>query len=180
MAHRAYKRASPAVPPTRVVGLELKNKNQKNSTEGTICTNLRGSTPAVRETGQCTPGRGKHPPPSPARRGQSHKSGVQISTVARDPIVTLAAETGQSERRSRTARGGRDLDSSSLPHPRRTRGRLLPYKVLFSAVPAGGVEFLTEQWPCPWDSDPFSHPQDRSRQLEGLGSSPSSAISSAL
>lgn len=67
---------------------------------------MRGSTPAGRETEQYTPGRGKHPPPSPARRGQSHKSGVQITTAARGPIATLAAETDQSERRSRLPKEG--------------------------------------------------------------------------
>lgn len=71
-------------------GAEMKEKN----TERTIHTDQRGSAQTGKEICQCREGGGKNPPRDQAPRGAN--LGVQISTAARGPIVTLTGETGQS------------------------------------------------------------------------------------
>lgn len=78
------------------------------------------------------------------------------------------------QKRSRKAQRGRGLDSSSptVPAPWSPVASFFTGSSFFPvageetlAVPARDAWFLAEKWQCAWDSDPFSHPQDR-RQVQ--------------
>ena len=125
-----YKRASPAVPPTRVVGLELKTKTKK--THGGHNMHQYARQHSRGERNWAIHARQSKTPVTEPRAARAKPQNWSSNLNGRKgPNRDARCRDRPIRAQEPTAQGGRDLDSSSLPHPRRTRGRLLPYKVLF-------------------------------------------------
>ena len=143
-----YKRASPAVPPTRVVGLGLKKKKNPRRAQYARQHSRGERNRAIHSRQRKTPAtepRAARAKPQKWSSNHNGRKGPNRDARCRDRPIRAQEPTAQ---------GGRDLDSSSLPYPRSTRGRLLPYKVLFfrgacwrSRVPTGAGAVPLGQWP---------------------------------